>query len=69
MDPAKFLLYMNILGICLPIALTYVVFACIITHQPVQPLAIIGLAFGYVIMIKRNVVFHELWNKWFNKKN
>lgn len=67
MNQTKFLLYINILGICFPIALTYVVFVCIITHQPVQPLSIVGLAFGYVIMIKRNIVFQELWGKWFNK--
>ncbi|MBT2687286.1 hypothetical protein J7I93_03725 [Bacillus sp. ISL-47] len=67
MDFHKLMLYVNILGICLPVALTYLVIASIITGQQVFPLTIVGLAFGYAIMIKRNVLFQELLNKWFKK--
>lgn len=67
MDFNKLLLYLNILGICLPIALTYLVIASLITRQPIYPVTIVVLAFSYVVMIKRNVLFQELWKKWFRK--
>jgi len=62
---------MNILGICFPVVLTYVVIFDVLTDQQVYPITITILAFGYAVMIKRNPVFHELWDKWFgnNKKN
>jgi hypothetical protein len=68
MDFHKLLLYINILGICLPVALTYLVIANIITGQQIYPFTIVGLALGYAVMIKRNVLFKELWNKWFKKE-
>ncbi|MDN4493091.1 hypothetical protein [Ureibacillus aquaedulcis] len=67
MDFNKLMLYANILGICLPVALTYLVIANLITGQPIYPYTIVGLAFGYAVMIKRNMLFHELWEKWFKK--
>lgn len=68
MDFNKFMLYINILGICLPVALTYVIIANLIIGQPIEPVTIVMLAFGYAVMIKRNFVFQELWRKWFSKK-
>lgn len=65
MDFHKLKLYINILGICLPAALTFLVIASMITGQPIYPFTITGLAFGYAVMIKRNMLFQELWNKWF----
>lgn len=67
MDFHKLLLYINILGICLPVALTYLIIANLITGQQIYPFTIAGLAFGYAVMIKRNVLFQELWNKWFKR--
>lgn len=69
MDFEKLMLYANILGICFPIALTYIVIANLITNQPIHPIAILGLGFGYAFMFKRNHVFRELWEKWFKNKN
>lgn len=68
MDLQKLILYVNIFGICLPVAITYFVIANIIAGQPIYPSTIVCLGFGYVVMIKRNVIFHELWNKWCRKK-
>lgn len=67
MDFYKLMLYVNILGICLPVALTYLVIANLITGQPIYPYTIVVLAFGYAVMIKRNMLFQELWEKWFKK--
>ena len=67
MDFHKLMLYINILGICLPVSLTYLVIVSLITGQPIYPFTLVGLAFGYAVMIKRNVLFQELWNKWFGK--
>lgn len=67
MDFYKLMLYVNILGICLPAALTYLVITSLITGQPIHPYTIVGLAFGYAVMIKRNMLFQELWEKWFKK--
>ncbi|WP_397539833.1 hypothetical protein [Rummeliibacillus pycnus] len=69
MDFYKLILYANILGICLPVALTYLVIANLITGQPIYPSTIVCLALGYAVMIKRNVLFQELWEKWFRKNN
>jgi hypothetical protein len=67
MNLYKLLLYLHILGICLPISLTYVLIVNIIFGLPIQPISIVILAFGYVVMIKLNPVFQELWAKWFGK--
>ena len=67
MDFYKLILYANILGICLPVALTYLVIANLITGQAIYPYTIVVLAFGYAVMIKRNMLFQELWEKWFKK--
>ena len=67
MDFNKILLYINILGICLPLALTYMVIANLITGIPIHPITVIGLALGYAVMIKHNFLFQELWRKWFKK--
>lgn len=68
MDNNKFMLFVNILGICFTVSLTYLIIVNIIFGLPVQPVAITMLAIGYVIMIKRNALFKELWNKWFSRK-
>lgn len=68
MDFKKLMLYINILGICFPVVLTYVLIANIVLKQPIKPISIVILAFGYVVMIKRNPLFRDLWNKWFPKK-
>lgn len=67
LNPYKIILYANILGICLPIALTYLVIANLIFGQPIYPFTIVSLALGYAVMIKRNMLFKELWEKWFRK--
>jgi hypothetical protein len=67
MDRNKLILYLNILGICFPIASTYIIIVSIITSQTISPLSIVALAFGYVVMIRHNYLFRELWNKWFSK--
>jgi type IV secretory pathway VirB3-like protein len=67
MDFYKLILILNILGICFNVALTYVVIVCLITRQPIEPITVLILAFGYAVMIKRNFVFIELWEKWFKK--
>lgn len=68
MDFNKLILLVNILGICLPVALSYIVIVNIIIGLPVEPVTIIVLAFGYAIMIKRNSLFQEIKEKWFNKR-
>lgn len=67
MNFQKLVLYVNILGICLTFALSYVVIANIIIGFPIKPVTIVALAFGFVVMIKKNALFQELINKWFNK--
>lgn len=67
MDLYKLMLYVNILGICLPVALTYLVIANLIIGQPIYPSTIVCLALGYAVMIKRNILFQDLWGKWFKK--
>ncbi|AYV68697.1 hypothetical protein C2I06_18425 [Niallia circulans] len=66
MDFNKLILYANILGICFTVALTYIIIFNIIFGLPVQPVAIAMLAIGYVVMIKRNTLFQELWDRWFS---
>ncbi len=68
MDLQKLMLYVNILGICLPVALTYVLIVNILLDLPIYPSSIVILALGYVIMIKRNPLFQDLWQKWFRKQ-
>ncbi|WP_270363292.1 hypothetical protein [Bacillus paranthracis] len=68
MDFNKLILFANILGICFTVALTYIIIVNILVGLPVQPVAIAMLAIGYVVMIKRNTLFQELWNKWFSGK-
>ncbi len=68
MDLHKLILYINILGICFPVALTYVMIINIILGITIQPISIVILAFGYVVMIKHNMLFRELWDKWFKIK-
>jgi hypothetical protein len=68
MDFQKLILYMNILGICLPIAISYEVITNIIFGLPIKPVTIGGLAFGYVVMFKCNPLFQELMNKWTKKR-
>jgi hypothetical protein len=68
MDFSKIILYLNILGICLPIAVSYEVIANIICGLPVKPVTIVVSAFGYAIMLKQNPLFQELKRKWFNKR-
>ncbi len=67
MDLHRLLLFINILGICFPVALTYVMIMNILFRIPIQPVSIIILAFGYIVMIKSNMLFQELWNKWRNR--
>jgi hypothetical protein len=67
LDLHKLVLYINILGICIPVASTYILVINLIIGQPITPISIVVLAFGYVVMIKYNFVFHELWKKWFRK--
>ncbi|WP_217608688.1 hypothetical protein AB3Z07_02615 [Metabacillus halosaccharovorans] len=66
MDINKLILYANILGICFTVALTYIIIINIIVGLPVQPVAVAMLAIGYVVMIKRNTLFQELWDRWFS---
>ncbi|MEQ2527731.1 hypothetical protein WMO40_13550 [Bacillaceae bacterium CLA-AA-H227] len=66
MDFNKIILYANILGICFTVALTYTVVVNIFVGLPVQPVAVAMLAIGYVVMIKRNTLFQELWDRWFS---
>lgn len=68
MDLHKLVLYVNVLGICFPIALTYVLIVNILLDLPIHPSSIVVLAIGYVVMIKRNSLFQELWQKWFHKQ-
>lgn len=67
MNLYKLILYANIFGICLPVALTYLVIANLIIGQPIYPSTIVCLALGYAVMIKRNILFQDLWEKWFKK--
>ena len=64
MDIHKLILYIHILGICLPVTLTYILFVDILTGQEIRPITIVILAFGYAVMIKVNPVFHLLLDKW-----
>lgn len=64
MDIHKLIYYIYILGICLPVTLTYIFFVDIITGQEIRPITIVILAFGYAVMIKVNPVFHLLLDKW-----
>lgn len=64
MDLYRLILYINILGICLTAALTYIMIVNLILGLPIQPVSICILAFSYVVMIKHNMVFRELWEKW-----
>jgi len=66
-DLKRLMLYVNILGICLPLALTYVIIINIFLGLPVEPVSVFILAFGYAVMIKRNFVFQELWERWFGR--
>ncbi|WP_246483845.1 hypothetical protein [Heyndrickxia vini] len=47
-------------------ALTYTIVVNIFVGLPVQPVAVAMLAIGYVVMIKRNTLFQELWDRWFS---
>jgi hypothetical protein len=67
MEFYKVMLILNILGICFNVALTYVVIMCLLFQQPIEPITILMLGFGYAVMIKRNLVFITLWEKWFRK--
>ncbi|RFU60787.1 hypothetical protein D0466_20775 [Peribacillus glennii] len=67
MDLHKFILYINIVVICLPVASTYVLLVKLITNQPITPNSIGVLAFTYVVMINYNFVFQDLWRKWFGE--
>ena len=69
MDLYRLIFYINILGICFPIALTYLVVFNVLTDQQVYPITIVILAFGYAVMIKKNPIFHELWDKWIGSSN
>lgn len=66
MDFNKIIQYANILGICFTVALTYTIVVNIFVGLPVQPVAVAMLAIGYVVMIKRNTLFQELWDRWFS---
>ncbi|MFT4416047.1 hypothetical protein ACLM5H_19480 [Fredinandcohnia humi] len=67
MDIHKLILYINILGICFPVALTYVMIINIIFGITIQPVSLVILALGYAVMIKHNMLFRELWEKWKNR--
>ncbi len=67
MDLQKLILCINILGICFPIALTYIMVINIIVGITIQPVSIVVLAFGYAVMIKHNILFRELWDRWKNR--
>ncbi|MFK4997727.1 hypothetical protein ACI2OX_10390 [Bacillus sp. N9] len=58
MDIHKLIFYIHILGICLPVTLTYILIVNIITRQEISPVSIVILAFGYAVMVKVNPVFH-----------
>ena len=63
MNPQKLILYFYVLGICFPVALTYVMIVNLIIGEPIRQMSVFILAFSYVIMIYLNPVFHELWQK------
>ncbi|KXH81730.1 hypothetical protein [Sporosarcina sp. HYO08] len=64
MNIYKFIFYIHILGICLPVTLTYIFFFEVFTGQSIRPISIIIMALGYAVMVKMNPVFHYLWEKW-----
>lgn len=66
MNIHKLIFYIHILGICLPVTLTYIFFVNVITGQEIRTLSIVIMAFGYAVMVKANPVFHLLWDKWKN---
>lgn len=64
MDLHKLIFYIHILGICLPVTLTYIFLVNVLTGQEIRPVSIVVMAFGYAVMVKVNPVFHSLWAKW-----
>ncbi|WP_079506899.1 hypothetical protein [Mesobacillus jeotgali] len=65
MNLHKTILFIFILGICFPVASTFTLIIKLITQQPIEPISLFVLAFGYIIMFKYNLLFHELLEKWF----
>lgn len=68
MDLFKLVFWINTMAISLNLTVTYIVIVNLFFNQPIYPITIVALAFGYVVMIKYNYVFHELWEKWFGNR-
>lgn len=66
MDIHKLIFYIHILGICLPVTLTYIFLVNVLTGQEIRPISIVVMAFGYAVMAKANPVFRSLWEQWKN---
>ncbi|HET7657617.1 MAG TPA: hypothetical protein VFK37_04940 [Bacillales bacterium] len=68
MDLMKFKMYLDILGICFTVALTYIMIAnAFLGLSERNDLMGIGiLAFAWVVLLTRNDVARTLWKKWRN---
>lgn len=69
MDMKKFKLYLDILGICFTVALSYITIANdFLGLQERNNLLALGiLAFAWVVILTRNDVAREIWDKWRKK--
>ncbi|MFC4619951.1 hypothetical protein ACFO4N_14655 [Camelliibacillus cellulosilyticus] len=67
MDLMKLKLYLEILGICFTVALSYIFIANLFLGIENKPVDYVILAFSWVVVLKFNWTAHELWNKWFGK--
>jgi hypothetical protein len=66
-DLMKLKSYLEILGICVTIALTYVFVVDIFLGIENKPLDYVILAFSWVVVLKLNWTAQDLWQKWFGK--
>ncbi|HET7579054.1 MAG TPA: hypothetical protein VFK33_07225 [Bacillales bacterium] len=70
MDFMKLKVYLDILGICFTVALSYIFIANLFLGRADQnDLLSIGiLAFGWAVILTNNQVARELWRKWIHKE-
>lgn len=67
MDLMKLKSCLEILGICVTVALTYIFVVNIFLGIENRPLDDVILAFSWVVVLKYNWTARDLWYKWFGK--
>jgi|HigsolmetaGSP11D_1036233.scaffolds.fasta_scaffold26084_2 nucleosome binding factor SPN SPT16 subunit len=67
LDLMKLKSYLEILGICFTVALTFMFFANIFLNIENKPIDYVILAFSWIVVLKFNWTARDLWHKWFGK--